>query len=141
MNILDENIPANQRELLEHWGLRVQQIGFNVGRRGMHDDEIVPLLLRERRPTLFTRDEDFYDQELCHLRYCIAYLAVDKNEVAIFVRRFLHHPAFNTLGKRLGAVIRISMLGFPYGDHVRVRDFLNGKNLCNGSSIHRHCQR
>ena len=64
----------------------------------MHDDEIVPLLQRERRPTFFTRDDDFYDRSLCHPRYCIAYLAVTKSEVATFVRRLLRHAALNTLG-------------------------------------------
>ncbi len=111
MNVLDENIPANQRQLLEHWGVRLLQIGFNVGRRGMHDDEVIPLLLRLRRPTFFTRDEDFFDRELCHPRYCIAYMAVDKNEVATFIRRFLRHPAFTTIAKRMGAVIRVSSAG------------------------------
>lgn len=111
MNILDENIPAHQRQLLEHWRVRVRQIGFDVGKRGMKDDEIIPLLLGERRPTFFTRDEDFYDRDLCHRRYCVAYLAVDKNEAAMFVRRFLRHSALRTLAKRLGSVIRVSRAG------------------------------
>jgi len=111
VNILDENVPANQRQLLEHRRVRVHQIGLDIGRRGMHDDEVIPLLLRERRPTFFTRDEDFYDRSLCHPRYCIAYLAVTKNEIATFVRRLLRHPALNTLGKRLGSVIRVSPAG------------------------------
>lgn len=111
MNILDENVPANQRQLLEHWHIRVRQIGYNVGRRGMQDDEVIALLLRERRPTFFTRDEDFYERKLCHRRYCLVYLAVDKNEVAAFIRRFLRHPVVDTLPKRLGSVIRVSRAG------------------------------
>jgi hypothetical protein len=111
VNILDENIPASQRQLLEVQRVKIRQIGFNIGRRGMHDDEIIPLLLRMRRPTFFTRDQDFYQRRLCHPRYAIAYLAVDKNEVATFVRRFLRHPALNTLAKRLGSVIRVSSAG------------------------------
>jgi hypothetical protein len=84
---------------------------LNVGRAGMQDDEIIPLLLEQRRPTFFTRDEDFHDRQLCHAKYCIVYLAVDKYEVATFVRRFLRHPACNTQAKRLGTVIRISRAG------------------------------
>ncbi len=86
MNILDENIPTNQRRLLEINGAHIRQIGLNVGRSGMQDEEIVPLLLRQRRPTFFTRDDDFYDRRLCRSKYCLVYLDVDKNEVALFVR-------------------------------------------------------
>ena len=115
----------------------VLQIGFNLGRGGMHDDELIPLLLQQRRPTFLTRDEDFYDRELCHPRYCIAYLAVDKNEVATFIRRFLRHPAFNTLAKRLGAVIRVSSTDSQSGDLMQESCSLTGINLFDGSSVHR----
>jgi hypothetical protein len=108
VNILDENIPASQRQLLEHGRVRVLQVGFNAGRSGMQDHEIVSWLLQQRRPTFFTRDNDFYDRTLCHPRYCIAYLTVDKNEVAAFVRRLLRHPSLDTTAKRMGAVIRVS---------------------------------
>jgi hypothetical protein len=45
VNILDENIPKHQRQLLGSWRIRIQQIGFNVGRRGMQDDEIITFWL------------------------------------------------------------------------------------------------
>lgn len=51
MNILDENIPKNQRQLLEKWRIHVRQIGINIGRMGMQDEEIVPFLLQMKRPT------------------------------------------------------------------------------------------
>jgi hypothetical protein len=111
MIILDENIPAPQRQLLEHWKIRVWQIGLNVGRRGMQDDEIIPLLLRQRRPTFFTRDSDFFARDLRHARYCLVHAAVEKNEVAFFVRRCLRHSAMNTIAKRLGSVVRVSRTG------------------------------
>lgn len=111
MNILDENIPRSQRQLLEGWRIHVRQIGFNAGRRGLADEEIVPLLLRQRRVTFFTRDEHFYDRRLCHSSYSLVHLAVDKYEAAIFVRRLLRHPRFDTQAKRMGAVIRISRAG------------------------------
>lgn len=109
MNILDENIPKDQRELLERGRIHIRQIGFNVGRRGMKDeDEIIPFLLKQNRPTFFTRDDDFYKPRLCHAKYGLIYLAVEKYEVASFVRRLLRHPEFDTQAKRMGAVIRVS---------------------------------
>ena len=34
MNILDENVREDQRGLLQSWGIPVQQIGVDVGRKG-----------------------------------------------------------------------------------------------------------
>ena len=111
MNILDENIPSNQRQLLLGWRIPVHQIGHDVGRKGMQDDEIVPWLMELRRPTFFTRDLDFNDPSLCHRRYCLAFLSVERYEVAVFVRRLLRHPEFDTQAKRMGAVITLSHTG------------------------------
>jgi len=111
VNILDENIPANQRQILERWGVPVRQVGLNVGRPAMQDDEIISLLLEQRRPTFFTRDDDFHDRRLCHAKYCLAYLAVDKHEVATFVRLLLRRPACSTQARRMGSVIRVSSAG------------------------------
>ena len=69
MNILDENIPANQRQQLDSWRVHVYQLGFNISRRGIDDEEILPFLLQQRRSTFFTRDEDFHDRKLRHRRY------------------------------------------------------------------------
>ena len=66
----------------------VRQIGDAVGRQGMKDSEIIPLLHGLASPTFFTRDDDFYDHRLCHASYCLVHCAVGKNEVAVFVRRF-----------------------------------------------------
>lgn len=74
----------------------------------MQDDEIIPFLLSLRRPTFFSLDFDFYQRTLCHARYCLVSMEVKQYEVATFVRRLLHHPAFNTETKRMGAVIRLS---------------------------------
>ena len=49
MNILDENIPESQRQLLRSWRIRVQQIGHELGRPGMKDEENIPLLNHVRR--------------------------------------------------------------------------------------------
>ena len=111
MNVLDENVPASQRQLLMSWRVRVRQIGVDVGRKGMLDDEVIPLLLTLRRPTFFSRDGGFYRPNHCHARYCLVYLDVEKNEVASFIWRMLRHPNLNTQSKRMGFVVRISRAG------------------------------
>ena len=42
MNLLDENFPAQGVEELLNRGVRVRQIGFDIGRAGMQDPEILP---------------------------------------------------------------------------------------------------
>ncbi|MCZ7668017.1 MAG: hypothetical protein M5U34_12895 [Chloroflexi bacterium] len=42
MNVLDENIIDNQRRQLMSWRMRIHQIGFEVGRKGMKDREVIP---------------------------------------------------------------------------------------------------
>ena len=111
MNILDENIPKDQRLLLQSWRFSIRQIGYDIGRKGVHDDDIILLLHKSRHPTFFTRDIGFYDRTLCHARYGIVYLAVDKIEVAFFVRRLLRHPKFKTQAQRMGTVLRVSSAG------------------------------
>lgn len=77
MNILDENILASQSQLLRHWRITCRQIGNEVGRAGMQDNEIIRMLIKPRRPTFFTRDLGFYDQLLSHQHYCLVCLAVE----------------------------------------------------------------
>jgi hypothetical protein len=78
MNILDENILNDQRQLLKMWRIMAYQIGDDIGRKGMQDEEIIPLLHQLNRPTFFTRDSDFYHRPLCHSRYCLVYLDVGR---------------------------------------------------------------
>ena len=47
VNILDENIPENQRQLLRSWRMGMRQIGYEVGRQGLKDREII--LVAHRR--------------------------------------------------------------------------------------------
>jgi hypothetical protein len=44
MNILDENIIASQRQRLRSWRIRVRQIGVDIARKGLQDEEILRLL-------------------------------------------------------------------------------------------------
>jgi len=107
MNLLDENIPEHQRQLLRGWHVRVRQIGADVGHKGIADDAIIVLLHQLSRPTFFTRDDDFYQKALCHPSYCLVHAAVGQYEVASFVRRFLRHPRFGAYIQRRGAVVRV----------------------------------
>jgi hypothetical protein len=109
--ILDENIIDSQRQLLLGWRIHVRQVGYEIGRKGLKDDELIPLLLQLRRPTLFSRDRDFSKRQLSHPGYCLIQLAVRQGEVATYVRRLLRHPDFNTQAKRMGTVIRASPIG------------------------------
>lgn len=111
MNILDEQILESQRQLLRSWRIPVRQIGYDIGRKGLKDKEIIPLLLQLRIPTFFTLDFDFYNYRLCHSRYAIVCMDVRKHEVAVYLRRQLRHPEFDTIAKRRGNVIRLSSMG------------------------------
>jgi hypothetical protein len=111
VNILDENIVESQRQLLRSWRVPARQIGRELGRPGMQDEEVIPLLRRTRRVTFFTRDLGFYDAKNRSSACCIVCLAVGQQEVALFVRKVLRHPALNTQAKRLGTVIRVTHTG------------------------------
>ena len=111
MNVLDENIREDQRRRLQSWRIAVHQIGRDIGRKGMKDNEIIPFLHQLGDPTFFTRDDDFYDHQLCHARYCITCRDVPKSEAATFACRLLHHQGLDTKAKRMGTVIRVTHTG------------------------------
>ncbi len=46
--------------MLRGWRVRIRQIGVNVGRKGMSDGDVIPLLRRMRSVTFFTCDLDYY---------------------------------------------------------------------------------
>jgi hypothetical protein len=108
MNVLDENVPDSQLEILRSRRVPVRQIGLDIGRKGMKDDEIIPLLLQLDRPTFFTLDGDFHDRRLCHDRYCLVHLDVEEEVAAEYIRRLLRQKAFKSKKSRMGQVIRIS---------------------------------
>jgi len=109
--ILDENIPDSQRRLLQSWHIHVRQIGHEVAHKGIKDEGIILLLHKFHKATFFTRDFDFYNQNLYHPNYCLVCLAVGQYEAASFIRRFLHYPKFNTQRNRMGTVSRVSHMG------------------------------
>jgi hypothetical protein len=111
MIIIDENIPDSQRQLLRSWRISFRQISIDIGRAGMKDDEIIPLLHGLTRPSFFTLDEDFFKPELRHKHYCLVFLDVNQYETAAFIRRTLRHQEFQSTKKRLGRVIRVAHTG------------------------------
>jgi hypothetical protein len=111
MIILDENIRADQRIALRAKRVPIHQIGFDVGREGINDEQIIPFLHTLRDATFFSRDEDFGKRHLAHPRYCLILLLVEEDDVAEFVRRILHHPRLDTKAKRMGTVVRVSYAG------------------------------
>ena len=114
MNVLDENIPRDQADLLRQWGVRFRSISRDLGYQGITDEDIVPLLLRLKKPTLLTRDEDFWDRYLAHPRYAVAWFDVEVEETAFWMKRFLTHPLFRTSAQRLGKIVRVRPSGIEY---------------------------
>jgi len=113
--IVDENLVQSQRDRLGEFKIRFRQIGFEIGWRGMKDrNDVIPLLHTLRRPTFFTRDEDYYQADLRHAGYCLVYLDVPADKAAGYIRRFLRHPAFRTQSHRLGKVVRVHHSGVSY---------------------------
>jgi hypothetical protein len=78
----------------------------------MKDEEIIPFLHALHDATFFTRDLGFDHRRLCHPRYCLVCLDIEKDEVAVFVRRILNHSELGPKAKRMGAVLRVSHAGF-----------------------------
>jgi len=114
VNVLDENIPIDQREQPRRWRIATRLIGADIAAKGVLDDAILPLLVTLPRPTFFTRDGGFYRRAFCHARYCLVVLGVAEGEVAAYSRRVLRHPVLRTHASRLGRVVRVSSTGVTF---------------------------
>jgi hypothetical protein len=114
--LLDENITVPAAKQLRRWRIPVRSITDHCAARGTADADLVPILHRLAQPTFFTHDWDFWAPELCHPGYCIVHLAMEDTEAADYIRRFLGHPKFDTIAKRLGKVVQARQTGlFVYG--------------------------
>ena len=83
MNLIDENIVFGQRQRLTALKVPFKQIGFEIGRRGMKDEnDVIPLLHSLVHPTFFTRDHYYYQAPLRHSGYCLVYLDVLADQTA-----------------------------------------------------------
>ncbi len=107
MNLLDENIRHDQGEQLRKWRIPFRLLIRDLARSGIQDTDIIPLLHRGKHATLFTHDEDYFKRTLVHPAYCLVLLDLYDGDAALFVRRFLRHPEFNSHAKRMGKVIRL----------------------------------
>jgi hypothetical protein len=114
MNILDANIPLEQRDLLQLAGIPCRAIGLDFAEADIGDDNIITLLHRLRQPTFFTRDLHFYRRHLCHACYALVHLDLAAEECALFIRRFLRHPRFQTKARRMGLVARVHHDGVAF---------------------------
>jgi len=106
VNLLDENVPLDQRDLLRARGVHCRIIGQDIAQSSIGDDNILALLPRLKQPTFFTRDEHFFKRRLCHPSYGLVFLDVAPEEAAFFIGRILRHPRFATKASRMGAVVR-----------------------------------
>jgi hypothetical protein len=114
VNLLDENIPLDQRDVLRAWGIPCRVIGQDVARSSIGDDNILALLHHLKDPTLFSRDEHFFKRGLCHPSYALVFLDVVPEEAALFTRRVLRHPRFATRCSRMGTVVRVHHDGIQF---------------------------
>ena len=107
MNLLDENFPEDQLPFLQQWRIPFRQIGHEMEAYGTADENILPVLHRQRRATFFTLDKDFFQPRLCHPSYCLVWLDVRADDAAEYLRCFLAHPRFCTVAQRMGKVARV----------------------------------
>jgi hypothetical protein len=109
MLIIDENISELEVWRLRESGIAVRQIGTEITKLGVTDENIIAVLHQLKRPTFFTRDRDFWSSQLVHRGYCLVFLDLQEHEgeIAAAIRKFLKHPAFGTHSRRLGKVIRL----------------------------------
>ena len=106
-HVLDELFDESVFRQLKAQRLAIDKVGVGFGRTGWLDEHILQALHGSRK-TFHTRDQGFYHRSLSHNSYCIAYYDVSLAEMAVYTRRFLRHPQFNTHSKRLGKVIKIT---------------------------------
>jgi hypothetical protein len=106
MNILDENFPTDQREILARWRIPVRQVGRELAAAGTSDENLLTLLHSLRRVTFFTHDEDFFRADWSHSKYCLVWLDADPDRLAQLVRAFLRHRHFKTWKSRAGLIVR-----------------------------------
>jgi hypothetical protein len=99
MLIIDENLPASQRQLLRKWRIHFRFVGVDLAQPGTQDENLIPVLHKLAEPMFFTLDQHFFRADWAHASYGLAWLDVADNEAAEFIRRFLRHSAFDTQSK------------------------------------------
>lgn len=106
-HVLDELFDESIHEQLKARRIAVDRIGAGFGKTGWLDEHILQALHGSEK-TFHTRDHGFYRRSAAHSSYCIVYYEAPIAEMAVYIRRFLRHPQFNTHAKRLGKVIKVT---------------------------------
>jgi hypothetical protein len=76
-------------------------------------EQILPHLHRSRA-TFHTLDAGLFKRRYVHRDYCLVCYDVPEAELGHWLVKFLRHPAFNTLSKRLGKVIKVTPSKIAY---------------------------
>ena len=114
MLVIDENLPASQRQWLRKRRIHFRAIGVDIVASGTRDENLIVVLHTLAQPMFFTLDRHFFRADWAHDSYGLAWLDVADGEAAAFIRRFLQHPTFDTQSKRLGVVARVSAAGMRF---------------------------
>jgi len=105
--VLDELFDETVHQQLRTWRISIDKVGAGFGQSGWTDEQILSALHGSRK-TFHTRDQGYYNRHYCHPSYCLVYYDVPAAEMAIYLRRLLRHPLFNTHAKRMGKVIKVT---------------------------------
>ena len=108
MFLIDENVSELEVSRLRRAGIRVRLIGDEVSQVGTSDEDLIRSIRKLKRPVVFTQDEDFFQFRWLHRGFALVWLAVNPDQVADYVRRFLRHPTFKTQAKRMGVVAKVA---------------------------------
>jgi len=122
MIILDENVVNSQRKTLLRKRYHVRQIGYELGRKGMSDRDILPLLRTLHRPTLLTSDDDSYVRDLCDTRYSLIVLGIEEQAFAEYSIRVLRHPSFAKWRLRMGKTLSVTRGAIRFWQHKSHRE-------------------
>jgi hypothetical protein len=114
--LLDENIVEEQRLTIRAWKKSIRQVGYEVGRKGLKDYEVIPVLRHLRNATFLTCDRDYYKSKLCNAKYCLVWFDIPADQFATYARMFLSHPYFQFQRNRLGKIIRVHATGINWID-------------------------
>ena len=87
MLVLDENLPASQRQLLRKWRIHFRIVGVDVAVRGTDDEILISAFHHLPQATFFSLDNDFYRRDWAHASYCLVWLDVRRRDAAEFIRR------------------------------------------------------
>lgn len=106
-HVLDELFDDAVHHDLSAWGIHIDKVGVGFGQAGWLDEHLLSALHGSGK-TFHTRDQGYYKRRHCHSSYCLVYYDVPAPETAIYIRRLLRHPLFDTHAKRMGKVIKVT---------------------------------